>query len=83
MGIEKEYYSSNISSPNLKENSKIKFDGEYINGKMWKGKGYDINGNLIFELKKGKGTMKEIDINGNVIFEGEYLNGEKHNGKGN
>ena len=58
----------------------MKFEGEYLNGKKWNGKGYGINGNIIYELKDGKGFVKEY--NGNkLIFEGEYLNG-KRNGKG-
>ena len=38
-------------------------------------------GNLLFEIKNGKGKIKEYDENCNLIFEGEYLNGEK-NGRG-
>ena len=55
---------------------------EYLNGKKW-------NGNLInkkskekFEIKEGKGYIKEYDYDGILEFEGEYLNGEKWNGKG-
>ena len=42
---------------------------------------YDKNGNLICELKNGKGYMKEYDYFDKLIFEGNYLNGER-NGKG-
>ena len=68
-GKGKEYY-----------NRKIIFEGEYLNGKRWNGKAYDNSNNIIYELKDGKGFIKncEDDI---CIFEGEYLNGEK-NGKG-
>ena len=46
------------------------------------GKGYDENGNIIYELINGNGKVKEYDIyDGKLIFEGEYLNG-KRNGKG-
>ena len=34
-----------------------------------------------FEIKDGKGYIKEYDCLGDLIFEGEYLNGER-NGKG-
>ena len=62
--------------------NKILFEGEYLKGKKWNGKGYDINNNLIYELKNGKGYIKEITIpDFKIIFEGEYLNGER-NGKG-
>ena len=66
----------------------IIFDGEYLKGKKWNGKGYFCKGeenknniNVIYELKKGKGLIKEYYDNGKLKFEGEYLNGEK-NGKG-
>ena len=61
---------------------KTKFEGIYLNDKKWEGKGYDKNNNIVYELKKGKGFIKEYnDFNGELIFEGEYLNG-KRNGKG-
>ena len=59
--------------------SNLIFIGEYINGKKWNGKGYN-NNNIIYELKNGKGYIKEYKFD-QLIFEGEYLNGEK-NGKG-
>ena len=42
---------------------------------------YDENGNIIYELKNGKGMIKEYFENGMVQYEGEYLNGKRH-GKG-
>ena len=50
------------------------------NNKEYNGKKYHKFYNLIYELKEGKGFIKEYE-NGYLIFEGEYLNGEK-NGKG-
>ena len=70
-GKGKEYY----------ENGKLKFEGEYLNGKRWNGKGYNIFGNMEFEIKDGKGNIKEYYYNDKLKFEGEYLNGER-NGKG-
>ena len=32
---------------------------------------------MIFEIKDGKGNIKEYDLNGELKFEGKYLNGEK------
>ena len=58
----------------------ILFEGEYKNGKRWNGKGYNTDGILIYELKDGKGYVRDY-YHGFLIFEGEYLNGEK-NGKG-
>ena len=60
-------------------NDKIKFEGEYHNGKRWNGIGYDIKGNKVYELKDGNGFVKEYDDQGKIIFIGKYLNGEKVN----
>ena len=70
-GKGKEYY----------DNGKLKFEGEYLNDKIWNGKGYDINGDIIFEINDGKGYIKYCDFYGYLIFEGEYIKGER-NGKG-
>ena len=51
-----------------------------MNGKWWTGKGYDANSNISFEIKEGKGYIKEY-YNRELKFEGEYINGER-NGKG-
>ena len=51
-------------------------------GKNGNGKGYDFENNIIYELKNGKGIIKEYSDYFNILdFEWEYLNGEK-NGKG-
>ena len=56
------------------DNNNLKYQGEYKEGKIWNGKGYDINGKLEFEVKDGNGKGKEYQIcSGNIIFEGEYL----------
>ena len=71
-GKGKEYYS----------NGQILFEGEYINGKIWNGNGYNIQGNFEFEIKDGKGNVKEYNyFRGKLLFEGEYRNGER-NGRG-
>ena len=36
-------------------NGKLKFEGEYLNGKRWNGKGYNIEGEMSFEIKEGNG----------------------------
>ncbi len=41
------------------------------------GKGFDKNKNILYELKNGKGCVKEL-INNYIEFEGEYKNGEKN-----
>ena len=62
------------------------FEGYYLNNKKWNGRGYDIKGNIIYELINGKGIVKEyyedyIIMMIQLIYEGEYKNGER-NGKG-
>ena len=64
------------------DKNKIKFEGYYINGIRWNGIGLDEDGNKIYELKNGRGYIKEFDYYYNLIYEGEYTNG-KRNGNGN
>ena len=45
------------------------------------GKGYDENGNIIYEISNGNGSIKEYDNKDKLIFEGEYLNWIRWNGK--
>ena len=60
----------------------MKFKGEYLNEKIWNVKGYNYDGKEIFEIKKGKGYIKEYNNGRKIIFEGEYLNGKRLKGKG-
>ena len=42
------------------DNGKLIFEGEYLNGIRFNGWGYDENnGNKTYELKDGKGSIKE------------------------
>ena len=60
----------------------MEFEGEYRYDRKWNGKGYDENGNIIYELINGNGKVKEYNKYNDLLkFEGEYLNGNK-NGKG-
>ena len=59
----------------------MEFEGEYLYGKKWEGKGYDKNGNVIYELINGNGKIKEYNNSETLIFEGEIKNGIR-NGKG-
>ena len=67
-------------------NKKLKFEGEFINGIIWKGKEYNKNGNIIFEGEylgdldekwngkaDGKFKMKNSDKH---FFKGEFINGK-------
>ena len=60
----------------------LQFEGEFFEGKKWNGKGYDTNKENVYNLKNGKGFVKEYDTYSfHLIFEGEYVNGVR-NGKG-
>ena len=59
----------------------MEYEGEYLYDKKWNSKGYDGNGDIIYELIKGNGKVKEYDAYDKLRFEGEYING-KLNGKG-
>ena len=39
-------------------NGKLKFEGECLNGNKLNGKGYNINGNVEYEINDGKGKIK-------------------------
>ena len=58
-------------------NDHLEYEGDYIWDKKWNGKGYDENGNIIYELINGNGNVKEYDNQCKLRFEGEYLNGKK------
>ena len=64
-GEGKEYFS----------NYSIAFEGKYLNNKKWTGKGYDKNGNILYNLNNGNGKIKILDYsNFKIIFICEYLN---------
>ena len=39
----------------------LKFYGEYLNGKILNGKGFDKEGNIQYEINNGKGNIKLYD----------------------
>ena len=74
-------FDENGKTKEFYQNGKLKFEGEYKNGIKWNGIGYDIKGNISFEIINGKGIFKFYDGNGKVLIEGDYANG-KLNGNG-
>ena len=58
-------------------NGKIRFEGEYNEGKIWNGKGYNNNGDFIFEIKNGFGKINEYSDFGNLIYTGYYKDGQR------
>ena len=65
----------------LYNNGLCKFEGKYLNGKKWNGKGYTYYGIKLYEIKNGKGYIREYNSDGTLLFKGNYLNGER-NGEG-
>ena len=59
-------------------NSKLRFEGDYLNGEKWNGKGYDENGNIIYELINGNGKIIEYNLDFEKEFEGEFINGKRN-----
>ena len=62
-------------------NGNVEFYGELRRNRKWNGKGYDINGNLIYELDNGNGKVMEYEYTEYehyLIFRGEYLNGRRY-----
>ena len=57
------------------------YEVEYLFGKVWNIKEYDINNNIINELKEGKGYLKLYNKNNILLKECEFINGLQ-NGKG-
>ena len=56
-------------------NDILMFEGEYKNGKKWKGKEYNSKGKLLFKGKYSNGEKqkgKEYDSEGTLIFKDEY-----------
>ena len=56
---------------------KLEYEREYSFGRKWNGKGYDENGNIIYELNNGNGKVKEYDDNGVLFFMMENIWMEK------
>ncbi len=66
-----------INEKEYDEYGKLKFEGEYLNGKIWIGKDFNLNNEIIFEIKFRNGKVKEYFNNDKLKFEGEYLNGKE------
>ena len=79
--FEGEYLNGYKRKGKIYINGRLEYEGDLLFDKKWNGKGYDENGNIIYELKNGTGKVLEYnDWSGKLKFEGEYLNGKK-NGK--
>ena len=81
--FEGEYLNGKINGKSkvYYNNGKLLYITDNLNGKIIEIKEYNKEGNIINELKDGKGKMNEYNENDDLIFEGEYLNG-KRSGKG-
>ena len=83
-GKEKEYYFANdnleFDGKLYYTNGKLELEGEFRYNRKWNGKRYYENGNIIYEVIKGNGKVKEYEhfFGGKIKFEGEYLDGKKN-----
>ena len=66
--FEGEYLNGKRNGKGKEYNQKgfLIFEGEYYNDKRWNGKGYNKN-NTIYEMRDGKGYLKEYNIFGGHI----------------
>ena len=71
--VGKEYYTMN---------KKLKYEGNYRNGKWYNGKLFNLVNNYIYGIKSGNGIIKEFHENGCLAYDGEIKDGKKEgNGK--
>ena len=85
---EGEYLNGKRNGKGIEYNENlILFEGEYLDGKRWNGKGIVGNDIFEYEIKDGKGSVKElkrklINLSDKKLiysfFEGEYLNWERN-----
>ena len=54
----------------------MEFEGEFLFNKKWKGKGYDKNYDIFYELNNDKKEVKAHLNDGRLCFELQYLNDE-------
>ena len=88
-GIVKQYYDDNVSllfeceykdgdlnglGKHYDSRGKIKFEGEYLKGKRWNGKGYNDKGEEEYELIDGCGKIL-LYSRGKLKFEGDCKDG--------
>ena len=82
LSFEGEYLNGERNGKGKEYNSdgKLEFEGEYLNGRRWNGRFFDGLGNIVSQLKNGKGLIKEFNENDIILSEYDYVNGHK-NGK--
>ena len=59
-------------------NNNLIFDGEFKNGYKLLGKGYDNDGNIIYEINNKLGKGKDYYYDGILQYEGEFIDGERN-----
>ena len=52
---------------------KLKFEGEYKNGKKWNARVYDGKWNIKYKLNNGNGKVKKFNQQSKLIFEENYI----------
>ena len=66
--FEGEYLNNYRKKGKLYYNGKLEYEGEFLVGKKWSGKGYDEEGNVIYELINGTGKVKEYEEHSDEHF---------------
>ena len=74
---EYKHMTRNGHGKELYNNGKIQFEGEYLDGKRWKGQTYNISGIKEFDIVDGGGYVREYNIYGIKTYEGDIVNGVK------
>lgn len=59
----------------------MSFKGEFTKGKKKNGKGFNIKGEVVYEIKDGEGNIKIFNMVDKLLYEGEYKNYQYWNGK--
>ena len=81
--VDLSYLGLEYKNINLQDKKILISEGEYLYGKEWNIRHYFEDGKLLYEMKNGKGIVKDYynERKRTIKFEKEFLNGEA-NGKG-
>ena len=53
-------YESNSKGKEYNYDNILLFEGEYLNGKRWTGKGFNLKRKVEYEIKNGNGCIKNL-----------------------
>ena len=64
------------------KNGNVMFEGEYFYNMQWNGKGYDVEGNIIYELNNGNYIFNKVESEGDYLFGTKYRKWKEYNDDG-